>query len=239
MKECRKCKKQYDDSVAFCPNCGKQLIEAVKAAETTEVVEKTAPGCKKCGETLSEGVKFCPKCGEKSKTVKKKKKMVLALAAAGILVLCTAIILTCVIVLQTPEKKFERACKDVGIAWLKTFSDDGKYFEVDGVGLSVFNDGCTLSVSYNQNNFSDPNDSYTEICFAVISFVKKHSRQFGVPKGTIQELETYLSTPENDRYDFSDDYTYDYGNGTVNVNIFTNTSSDVSTVSIRFGYDPN
>ena len=85
MKECRNCKKQYDDSSMFCIECGSKLEPVVVYASycpkcgagqsadaifctncgsklVEEIKEDKCPGC---GRVAEEGTIFCPECGTK------------------------------------------------------------------------------------------------------------------------------------------------------------------------------
>ena len=85
MKECRNCKKQYDDSSMFCIECGSKLEPVVVyasycpkcgAGQTADAIFCTNCGskvveeikedkCPGCGRVAEEGTIFCPECGTK------------------------------------------------------------------------------------------------------------------------------------------------------------------------------
>ncbi len=49
MYRCKKCAKQYSESVSFCEECGSEVVPAAV--------------CEECGMTLSDGAKVCASCG--------------------------------------------------------------------------------------------------------------------------------------------------------------------------------
>ena len=85
MKECRNCKKQYDDSSMFCIECGSKLEPVVEYAKHcfkcgagqtadaifctncgTKLVEEVKENkCSGCGRVAEDGTIFCPECGTK------------------------------------------------------------------------------------------------------------------------------------------------------------------------------
>ena len=50
MKECKKCRRTFDDELAYCPYCGEKLEERIE--------------CPKCKKAIPTGSSFCPFCGE-------------------------------------------------------------------------------------------------------------------------------------------------------------------------------
>ena len=59
MAICKKCGKEIDKGVKFCPSCG----TAVQQAAPKETTEKKPVNCANCGTPINKGVKFCPSCG--------------------------------------------------------------------------------------------------------------------------------------------------------------------------------
>lgn len=57
MKECLKCKIDYEDSSMFCQRCGGKLTEK-------QIMEEEISFCPNCGKKLNGDFEFCPECGE-------------------------------------------------------------------------------------------------------------------------------------------------------------------------------
>ncbi len=57
MKFCKYCGQQLDEDSAFCPQCGKRIVQE-------DIQHPKTPKCKKCDRELSANDVFCPKCGE-------------------------------------------------------------------------------------------------------------------------------------------------------------------------------
>ncbi|MGN0495412.1 MAG: zinc ribbon domain-containing protein [Lachnospiraceae bacterium] len=58
MKECLKCKIDYEDSSIFCQRCGRKLTEK-------QIMEEEISFCPNCGKKLNGDFEFCPECGDK------------------------------------------------------------------------------------------------------------------------------------------------------------------------------
>ena len=83
MKQCPVCGKEYEDTMAFCAECGAQLTEAQMMF------------CRNCGEKIRAGVARCPKCGADlggKKTAAKKKNVPKAALLGGVAVIAAAAI---------------------------------------------------------------------------------------------------------------------------------------------------
>ena len=53
---CTNCKKDYDNELSFCPNCGQKSPSDVSTASVT---------CQHCGQTLPAETNFCTNCGKR------------------------------------------------------------------------------------------------------------------------------------------------------------------------------
>ena len=84
MKHCVGCSKAFPDDTAFCPHCGKQLVD--------ESEKSICPNCKKdMGEKFEQ---FCPHCGyqvssQEPVTVQKSSKQKYAVLLAVVLLTMT------------------------------------------------------------------------------------------------------------------------------------------------------
>ena len=98
MKQCPVCGKEYEDTMAFCAECGAQLTEA------------QIMFCRNCGEKIRAGVARCPKCGAdlgEKKTAAKKKKMPKAALLGGVAVIAAIAIAAGVYGVKQQEGKGE------------------------------------------------------------------------------------------------------------------------------------
>lgn len=72
MKICPNCKKEYDDSMIFCVECGSQLVDYQPVAEDpqqtfaeTQLLVDEPRFCLNCGNQLDDNAVFCTACGTK------------------------------------------------------------------------------------------------------------------------------------------------------------------------------
>ena len=74
--------------------------------------------CKKCGAPLSKGANFCGECGAEVKRMERKKKILLIITGAGVIILAAAIALGFVLK-ETQERRRYDSCLEEGNKYLE------------------------------------------------------------------------------------------------------------------------
>ena len=64
-KNCLYCGLQLPDTTDFCPECGRQIEDAIRIESEVKrrSTTKVATGCLYCGLQLPDSPDFCPECG--------------------------------------------------------------------------------------------------------------------------------------------------------------------------------
>lgn len=63
MKVCPNCQKEYDNTFAFCAECGSQLVDVQPNVEEQQPVVPAIKFCMHCGNKNNAGSAFCAACG--------------------------------------------------------------------------------------------------------------------------------------------------------------------------------
>mgnify|MGYP003294155583 CR=1 FL=1 len=63
MKICPNCQKEYDNALAFCAECGSQLVDVQLIVEEQQPVVPAIKFCMHCGNKMNSNSAFCAACG--------------------------------------------------------------------------------------------------------------------------------------------------------------------------------
>lgn len=63
MKVCPNCQKEYDNTFAFCAECGSQLVDVQPNVEEQQPVAPSIKFCMHCGNKMNSNSAFCAACG--------------------------------------------------------------------------------------------------------------------------------------------------------------------------------